>query len=240
MTGRKRRTLKEIAFLALVLPVLCAPMVRAQDEPVLIPAEPVLDTSPPTVGGKKGEPISVQDSKGQPISVDPAIKPPAQPATRVLNGGVTRTDKRGASQAKSAAVTSTQLAVPRMTADEYRRLEYGIIGFNAELRFNVSGPIVTNVFPSCPAANAGIKPGDVLIRAGNHTFQAGEGQEVLWRVVGGKADTPVEISVMRDGVIRSFPLLRMNIEDIQDNQIRSYYENLLGRYGAPGERAEVR
>ena len=234
-----------MAFLALVLPVLCVPVVRAQDGPVLVPAEPVLDTSPPTVGGKTAQPITVDDSKTQPLSVhDSKTQPlsvqsqgqtPAQPPTRVLNGGITRTDKRPGGSGKNASAAVTAPLVPHMTAEEYRRLEYGIIGFNAELRFNVSGPVVTNVFPSCPAANAGIKPGDILVSAGDHTFQVGDGQEVLWRVVGGKADTAVAISVLRDGVIRSFPLIRMNIEDIKDDRIRAYYENLLGRFGAPGE-----
>ena len=244
-----------MAVSVFLMPVLCiAPVWADADsdakalsapQPILVPAEPVLDTSPPGLGG---QPITVDQKKDEPISVDPKFKTPA--STRILNGGVTRTDKRrllhdmllgpaGNTSARTAAVESRASGPVRMTADEYRRLEYGVIGFNAELRFNVSGPVVTTLFPSCPAANAGIKPGDVLVMAGSHTFQSGEGQEVLWRVVGGRAGTPLEMSVMRDGKVLSFSLVRMNIEDIQDDRIRNYYEDLLSRYGAPGEPADT-
>jgi len=218
--------------------------------PILLPAEPVLDTSPPTVGG---QPITVDRKKDEPITVDPKFKTPGP--TRILNGGVSRTDKRrllqdmllgpvgrnaaGGNMTRSGSTATAVNGPARMTTEEYRRLEYGVIGFNAELRFNVSGPVVTTLFPSCPAANAGIKPGDVLVTAGNHTFQSGEGQEVLWRVVGGRAGTPLEMSVMRDGMVLSFSLVRMNIEDIQDVRIRNYYEDLLSRYGAPGDPADA-
>ncbi|MBS2010079.1 MAG: PDZ domain-containing protein [Cyanobacteria bacterium SZAS TMP-1] len=198
----------------------------ADSGPALLPAEPVLDTSTPA---------KVPDSKPEPISVqgDPVPKLPQ----RVLNGGVTHSDKLKvqSNQVNQAGPSVHFENLPQLSSDEYRKLEYGIIGFNAELRFNVKGPVVTSVFPSCPAANAGILPGDVLIQAGDHVFQNGEGQDVLWKVVGGKADTPLDVVVMRGLEPLSFHLTRMNIEDIKDANIRGYYEKLLGSYGPPGE-----
>lgn len=122
---------------------------------------------------------------------------------------------------------------PKMSQDDFRRLEYGVIGLNCVVSLRGAQPIVTGTFPTCPAANAGIQKGDLLVEANGHTFQRGEGQRVLWRVVAGKAGTPVDVTVRRDGENITYHLIRMNIEDIQDKGIRRTYENLLEAIGPP-------
>ncbi len=120
-----------------------------------------------------------------------------------------------------------------MSAEQFRQLEYGVIGLDAVVFLNGSGPIVSAVYPTCPAANAGIQPGDLIVRANDHIFQPGDGQRVMWQVVGGKAATPVDLTVLRHRRLLTFHLLRMNIEDIEDDQIRSTYEFLLSQLGPP-------
>ncbi len=122
---------------------------------------------------------------------------------------------------------------PKMSTEEFRRLEYGVIGLNAVVHLEGGGPTVTQVFPTCPAANAGIVQGDVIVKADNYVFQRGDGQRVLWNIVGGKAETPVDTTILRNGELITFHLIRMNMEDIQDTPIRRSFENLLSQLGPP-------
>ena len=124
---------------------------------------------------------------------------------------------------------------PQMSSDDFRALEYGVIGLDARVHSDTIYPVIINLFPTCPAAEAGIKPGDLLVQAGDHVFQLGDGQSILWRVVGGKAGTPVDITVLRDGEKLTFHLIRMNIEDVQDVKIRRNYESILQAFGPPGQ-----
>ena len=124
---------------------------------------------------------------------------------------------------------------PSMSSEEFRRLEHGVIGLNAVLRLDEEGPMITEVLPTCPAALAGMLPGDILVKAGDHVFREGEGQRILWQVVGGRAGTPVDITVLRKGQQLTFHLTRMNIEDIKDEHIRGNYERLLSALGPPGQ-----
>lgn len=122
---------------------------------------------------------------------------------------------------------------PKMSSEEFRKLEYGVIGLNAVVHLDGSGPVITEVYPTCPAANAGMRPGDLIVKANDYVFKRGDGQRVLWNIVGGKADTPVDVTVLRDGELTTFHLMRMNIEDIQDNKIRGTFEDLLSQLGPP-------
>ncbi len=124
---------------------------------------------------------------------------------------------------------------PTMSSDEFRRLEHGIIGLDSTITFDSDYPRVTYCYPTCPAAQVGIKPGDYLVKAGDHVFRRGDGQAVTWRYIGGKAGTPVDITVDRDGQEIVFHLTRMNIEDIKDDNIRRTYESILSAYGPPGQ-----
>lgn len=123
--------------------------------------------------------------------------------------------------------------VPRLSPEEYRKLEYGIIGLDAFLQAGGPGPVVTKVYPGSPAANAGIRRGDLIVKARNHVFKPGEGQRVLWQVIAGRAGTPVDMTVLRNGELVTVEMLRMNIEDIDDKNRRRQYESLLDSLGAP-------
>jgi C-terminal processing protease CtpA/Prc len=121
-----------------------------------------------------------------------------------------------------------------LTAEDYRKLEYGVLG----VVFRLSGdhPTVQQVFPTCPAAEAGIEPGDEVVKVGNHEPGQREGQMVFWHLAAGKAGTAVDMTVRRDGDLITFHLVRMNIEDIQDTKIRGNYEHMLAILGPPSGR----
>lgn len=121
---------------------------------------------------------------------------------------------------------------PTMSKEQFRKLEYGVIGMVSIVRQGVPGPLVTKVYPTCPAADAGIMPGDVVVQTGDHVYHAGDGQREMWRSIVGKAGTPVDVTVLRDGKEIVFHLVRMNIEDISDSDIRYCYECLLSAYGS--------
>jgi len=121
---------------------------------------------------------------------------------------------------------------PTMSKEQFRKLEYGVIGMVSVVQNGAPGPLVTKVYPTCPAADAGIIPGDVVVQTGDHVFHVGDGQREMWRSIVGRAGTPVDVTVLRDGKEIVFHLVRMNIEDISDNNIRYCYECLLSAYGA--------
>jgi hypothetical protein len=122
---------------------------------------------------------------------------------------------------------------PKLSNEQFRQMEYGVVGLVSTVTTGDSNPIVTEVFPGCPAQQAGIKVGDMLIAAGNHVFRVGDGQRTVWQTVGGKAGTNVKIKVLRDGELITFDLVRMNFEDIPDPSRRAMYELYLSRFGPP-------
>ncbi len=125
------------------------------------------------------------------------------------------------------------------TADDFRAMQYGVIGM-VSTKFDAAQPIVDRVFPTCPAALVGIQPGDAVVQANGHVFTKGDGPREYWQRIGGKAGTPIDVTVLRDGRLITFHMKRMNIEDIENTQIRNRYERVLGLFGAPtGEGVQI-
>ncbi len=126
----------------------------------------------------------------------------------------------------------------RWTSEDYRSLEYGIIGTVSTRRLFSKIDKITVVFPDCPAALAGIRPGDVIVQIADHVLQGKDTQRTTWNVADGKAGTKVDYIVRRHGELITFNLTRMNIEDIRNNGIRRMYERMLRELGPPGSTAK--
>ncbi len=119
------------------------------------------------------------------------------------------------------------------TSEQYRKLEYGVLGIVAQKNVFSRFYTITEVLPGCPAALAGLQRGDVEISANGHVFTAQDDQRSYWRTVAGRAGTPVDIVVRRNGELLNFHLVRMNIEDIQNDRVRRIFERMLSSLGPP-------
>lgn len=143
--------------------------------------------------------------------------------SKPLQGKVTRKDSPGFG-----------LFGRRWTTEDYRSLNYGVLGIVMVRWPFTKTERVTQVFPDCPAALAGIKPGDVVLQIADHVLSGHETQKTTWHTADGVAGTHVEYTIRRHGEILKFDLIRMNIEDIQNKSIRQLYERMLRELGPPG------
>ncbi len=121
----------------------------------------------------------------------------------------------------------------KMSAAAYRNLNYGVIGIVSRKLIFGSKQTVTEVYPGCPAALAGIRPGDVEVQTDDHVWNREDNQRSNWNITDGKAGTPVDVTIRRHGQLMTFHLIRMNIEDISDDRIRRMFERMLSRLGPP-------
>ncbi|MBS1999614.1 MAG: hypothetical protein JSS86_24985 [Cyanobacteria bacterium SZAS LIN-2] len=186
------------------------------------------------------------------LSASPVIdKQPTAPidapaAAAPLQGGVMVEDQKegegaqedpGQQQLQSRAQTLLFNFLGRratMTSDEYRKLNYGVLGIIGQKSLLNRFYTITEVLPECPAALAGIRRGDIEIQASDHVFTRQDDQAAYWHTMCGKAGTPVDIVVKRGEELLTFHLVRMNIEDIRDDRVRRMYERMLSLLGPPG------
>lgn len=122
----------------------------------------------------------------------------------------------------------------RWSAEEYRNMNYGILGVVMVRSLFSKTERVGEVFPDCPAALAGIRPGDVVVQYADHVLDGHETQRSTWHTADGVAGTHVDYIVRRHGKLITYDLTRMNIEDIQNKSIRRLYESMLRKLGPPG------
>jgi len=173
--------------------------------------------------------INIQSTGGGPVSLSGAQLRAITDAIRNIMPDST------IPQLDSAGSSGRQLKA--RTAEDFRALQYGVIGM-ISTQFQSAQPIVDRVYPTCPAALAGILPGDAVVEANGHVFTKSEGPREYWQRIGGKAGTPIDVTVLRDGRLLTFHMKRMNIEDIENLQVRNRYERVLGFFGPPSGESE--
>lgn len=66
------------------------------------------------------------------------------------------------------------------------------------------GALVTRVVPNSPAASAGVKAGDVVVRLGGRPVRGSD--DYVARVVNTPVGTPLDVEVLTDGMIKRFSL----------------------------------
>jgi len=125
------------------------------------------------------------------------------------------------------------LSARKMSAQDFRDLNYGVLGIVSFRTIFSAKQTVTEVFPGCPAALAGIRPGDVEVQTDDHVWNRSDNQRSSWNITDGEAGTPVDLTIRRHGQLITFHLIRMNIEDIQNDRIRRMFEKMLRKFGPP-------
>lgn len=103
--------------------------------------------------------------------------------------------------------------IPASKMQDYvdtHRNEYVGIGVSIEPTPDGTGILVLKVEPGTPAQEGGILPGDVIV-AVDGTTVAQAGWEAASDMVSGKVDTPVDITVSRDGAEQTLTLTRAMI-----------------------------
>jgi C-terminal processing protease CtpA/Prc len=122
---------------------------------------------------------------------------------------------------------------PTMSSEQFRQLNYGVLGIDSVQDGVTAGSVVRTLYPGCPAESSGMRVGDRMIKLNDYTMRLGDGQKVMWHLMDGKADTPCDVTVNRNGELLTFHLVRMNMEDIPDFRTRFMFEMLLSAYGPP-------
>jgi hypothetical protein len=176
-----------------------------------------------------------QSDNSTPAPVD-AVANPAPTSRPPLQGGVSKLDEL----LKATESTDLyKLSVNKLTkgfqlsAEEYRSLGVGCIGFESDRRFFQDIAIVTAVYRGSPADLAGIKKGDKLIDPGNDEAAVEHPEIPRWKVTFGQAGSQATITVLRHHKPVQLTLTRMNIEDIADDDERHEWEQIVAKLGNP-------
>jgi len=124
----------------------------------------------------------------------------------------------------------------KLTAQDFRDLQIGVTGIELIQMPDEDYAKVEAVVPGLPAAEAGIKAGELVVGGDRSNFwMSQDPTKEAWAFTGGRAGTNVEYRILRKGEIVSVNCRRMNIEDITDDKLRKVYEDMARRLGPSGE-----
>ncbi len=185
---------------------------------------PTIDTTPAAITAAATT-AATATSTVETTTLDPAAR---DASTTTLTGAVETAVKDETSPAFKIAIQKLA-ARQALTSDDYRSLGIGIIGYESNKPFFSSSSTITDLFPGCPAAEAGIKVGDV--ETSLEDPEAQKDTHGLTMFICGLAGKPVTITIKRRGHELHFRLVRMNVEDIPDDGLRKSYERMIRRMG---------
>jgi len=97
----------------------------------------------------------------------------------------------------------------------------GIIGVKFVIGFGLP-PTINRVFPGTPAHSAGLRDKDIII-AVDGVPTSGLTKEEVYAMIVGLPDTPVTVSVMRNGDFLPKTMNRMDFNDIPDPDVKRDY-----------------
>ncbi|HEY9712860.1 MAG TPA: PDZ domain-containing protein, partial [Chroococcales cyanobacterium] len=162
----------------------------------------------------------------------------ASPTTAKLNATDTDANLTGES-AKEAAPARYQLAVQKlqsgaqMTSDDYRDLGVGCVGYETDRTYFQDVAKVSLVYRDSPAEKAGIKKGDRILDHEDDSSHRETPDEPSWCITLGKAGTTAELTLLRHNRKIPITLVRMNVEDIKEDDIRQMWEKYIRDLGNP-------
>jgi C-terminal processing protease CtpA/Prc len=146
-------------------------------------------------------------------------------------------------KAKDDAQRIFALAIKKLAAgeelssEEYRSLGVGCVGFESTRTLFKEIGRITAVYRDFPAQQAGIRKGDRIISDSTDEEAKANPQQPRYQVTFAQAGTSAQINILRHGHPVTYTLTRMNVEDIQEPEIRQRWEDIIRRLGFPKEGA---
>lgn len=214
-------TSRSLILGAWVIAAIMTPSVRAAETSVLRAETAQADNSTPSHN-----------------QITQTATPAAQTATpaaqKPLQGGVSKLDELLKATESTALYKLSVKKLSdgvKLSAEEYRSLGVGCLGFESDRTFFQNIAIVSDVYSGSPADLAGIHVGDKLIEHDNDEAAREHPEIPRWKVSFGQAGTQKQIVVLRHHKPITLTLTRMNIEDIIDDQAREEWEQIIAKYG---------
>ena len=195
----------------MLLITTCLPLyAQAQDGTVFKSDVPKLDTS-----------IQKQTLKGGIQHTESA--PPPPPARKLSAGANSGNSKLSAATAKTDLLHKLFKSKVSNQAPLTAQVQssIGIIGVRFVLGFG-RPPIINRVFPGTPAQQSGLRINDIIV-AVDGVPTAGLTKEEVYAMIVGAPETPVTVSVVRNGDFIARTMNRMDFNDIPDPMVKRDY-----------------
>ncbi|MBI4534593.1 MAG: PDZ domain-containing protein [Candidatus Melainabacteria bacterium] len=188
---------------------------HAEDAPVLKPDVPRLD-APTTGSSPESVNSQAQESNKKPLQGKIQHSAKIGSGKNKLTGGALGDVLKGFTDTGKLKGSSQS---ERLNAQAQSGI--GIIGVKFVMVIN-RPPVINKVFPLTPAARWGLKINDVIVAVdGVPTF--GLAKEEVYDMIIGLPDTPVTLSLVRDGDYFVVTLTRMDLNEITDPWVRRDY-----------------
>jgi C-terminal processing protease CtpA/Prc len=232
MTARKinRTALPSLALTVLLITGTWA-QVAIADDLQLQPETPQTDSNPTTSAAAKDILLNGEIKKSEQIdSLQATLN-----ATENAQGNLTPEAWTADDEHRFQLALSKLKGGAKMTSDDFRDLQIGIVGADVKRMPEEQTGTVEGIVPGSPAEKAGLHVGDVQVLNPQQVFHPRDPGRAIWAFTGGRAGTTVNFRILRDGEIKTFSLVRMNIEDIPDPRIRRQYEAWARKLGPSGE-----
>lgn len=138
--------------------------------------------------------------------------------------------ENAAAQAFEAAAQKISQGI-KLTADEYRALEIGVTGIEAQVGMFSRYATIISVYRGSPAEQAGIRPGDEEVVSAAADKARHDPFHAPLFLNFDRAGTPMDVTIKRHGKLIPLTLIRMNIEDLEDTHARRHLEEMIRRVG---------
>lgn len=198
------------AFLALSF---WGPAAIAADDPVLKLAVPQMDETPTSKSNKSASPLQA----GVEHNVKHSSSVPPRRKQKKVESKVDYVDLFNG-RYRSGAMQDGELS--RFNLDSQRGI--GIIGVRF-LSMIGHQPVINTVFPGTPAAKVGVQAEDIIV-AVDGVPTHGLTRDECYDLIVGTPNTPVTLSLRRNGTFFVRTMTRMDFLDIRDPRVQQAYK----------------
>jgi len=210
---------KTLKLFARALPAILAlsffvPSVIAADDPVLKLAVPQMDVTPTDKSNKTASPLQA----GVEHNVKHSSSPPARRKPKKVQSKVDYVDLFNGSYRSGAMQDGGELS--RFNLESQRGI--GIIGVRF-LSMIGHQPVINTVFPGTPAAKVGVQAEDIIV-AVDGVPTHGLTRDECYDLIVGTPNTPVTLSLRRNGTFFVRTMTRMDFLDIRDPRVQQAYK----------------